>query len=141
MEEIEYVYGLIINQFLYLRAIYPLQIFKKHYVYGLPVNISIYPPLNHYIDIALQKVKALLEEINLNAVELRLYKNKAICERFFLNINEQDIIEESELRLFLQTLNNRCKKLEKLPECCFKILLHKSRYLEQTNSDEPKEQV
>lgn len=143
----------VIYQFLYLRAIYPSQIFRKQKVmrlirlifsnlhisllqaFGLPVHISIYPPLNNYIRSALQEMMTLLNDNRLNKLELRLHNKDEIFERLVVSIDQSvsyDDIENvfwDEFRSYLHSLDAQCKTLEKpSKESQFRIFLHAKAY-------------
>lgn len=146
----------IINQVLYLRGVYPSQIFKKlkvnnfldmlrfpkifitqycSQVYSLPVFISLYPPLNTYIKDVLMEMSTLLMAKKLKKVEVRLNKSDNSHESYFLDINSEKTSEdldddlETEFRSCIHSLDIQCKSSKKLSKVSsFKIFLHVTSY-------------
>lgn len=126
-----------INHILYVRDVYPGQIFKKRRIYNTPVYISIYPPLNTYLYKILRASRELLKTQELQAMELLLFKDdKQIYERYLLRTqepaiatNDEFLLEfEDQLRTSLCRVSERLKGLAKLSsDCKFKILLHTSQ--------------
>ncbi|XP_037948825.1 mitotic spindle assembly checkpoint protein MAD2B isoform X2 [Teleopsis dalmanni] len=129
-----------LNQILYLRRVYPSQIFKKRRIYNTPIFISIYPPLNEYLIKVLQMVRELHCNGVLTRVDLLLYKNEnEIHERYTFNFrkhtpedlldlpqNDEFLIKYEEiLRTSLYTMAERLKSLESLPQDIrFKVFFH-----------------
>lgn len=145
---------IVINQILYLRAIYPQQIFKKCKAYSLPVYCSIYPPLNSYVKNALIAAKHLIEENNLRRLELIIYKGSEdnILECFTmafsseLKVSDSDryLMElEEQFRKSIYSLEKRCKLLKKRTgeHSKFKVLLYTTESCYQELCNEPKFQV
>lgn len=121
-----------INQVIYIRGIYPRQIFRKRKAYCLPVFCSIYPPLNDYIQKSLNCIQHLLETKELRRVEIQIYNDDGNHESFNIDIFEDLMIDNSELmilqEIFRQCLGEleiKCKILNELKRSSkFKILLH-----------------
>lgn len=102
--------------------------------YSLPIFVSAYPPLNNYIKNVLLESLNLLYENKLQRLELRLYKDEVIQEKFFVDINYEltringDELE-TEFRYFIHSLETCCKSFKKASkDCRFKILLHTKTY-------------
>lgn len=98
-------------------------------IYGLPVFVSVYTPLNSYIRNVLLESLNLLGAEKLHKLELRLFNNDEVLENFVLQINyetSRNIDElETEFMQCIHSLENRCKPLKKVSnDCRFKILLH-----------------
>lgn len=120
-----------ILQVLYLRGIYPKQIFRKQKAYSLPVYCSIYPPLNNYLNAALQNVADMKE---LDKIEILIYStdDDDSRESFVVGILNDIQIADSEslinlnehFRQCLCNLELQCKALNKINRSKFKILLH-----------------
>lgn len=111
-------------------------------MYDLPVNISLYPPLNAYIKNVLSEAMSLLDAKKLKRLELRLLNADEIHESFFVDINSATSCTDTEgvFRSCIHNLENRCKSLDRLTkDCTFKILLHTNSYDFSTN--EPKSEV
>ncbi|KAM7363176.1 DNA polymerase zeta subunit 2 [Cochliomyia hominivorax] len=124
-----------INHILYVRDVYPAQIFKKRRIYNTPVFVSIYPPLNTYLYKVLRTSRELLKTSELECVEILLYKNdhkeyerykfNVLQERNAMNEDEFLLDFEEQLRISLSLLAERLKGLEKLPsDAKFRILVH-----------------
>lgn len=140
-----------IVQVIYLRGLYPRQIFRKHKAYCLPVYCSIYPPLNNYLNGALKSIQHLLETKQLNKIEILIYNEDGSRESFFINILDEFSIAESDKYLlilhehFRQCLYNleiKCKALSKFRRSSkFKILLHTREKAYQKLCHDSKHQV
>lgn len=124
-----------INHILYVRDIYPAQIFKKRRIYNTPVYVSIYPPLNTYLYKVLRTSRELLKSEELECVEILLYRDehkeyerykfKIKFDRSIGNIDEFLLDFEEQLRSALSLLAERLKGLEKSPsDSKFRILVH-----------------
>lgn len=123
-----------IIQVIYLRGLYPRQIFRKHKAYCLPVYCSIYPPLNDYLKGALKSIQHLLEIKQLNKIEILIYNEDDSRESFVINILEEFSIADTDKylmklhELFRQSIYNldiKVKALSKFKRSSrFKILLH-----------------
>lgn len=123
-----------ILQVIYLRGLYPRQIFRKHKAYCLPVYCSIYPPLNNYLNGALKSIQHLLEIKQLKKIEILIYNEDKSKELFVINILEEFSINETDKYLmtlhesFRQCIYNlelKCKTLSKFKRSSkFKIFLH-----------------
>ncbi|KAI8120755.1 hypothetical protein FF38_10778 [Lucilia cuprina] len=124
-----------INHILYIRDLYPGQIFKKRRIYNTPVYVSIYPPLNTYLYKVLRTSRELLKTQELECVEILFYKDdnkeyerykfKTILEKNCQNEDEFLLDFEEQLRSSLGTLAERLKGLEKLPsDAKFRILVY-----------------
>lgn len=136
-------------QVLYLRGIYPKQIFRKHQAYSLSVYCSIYPPLNNYLKAALQNLCDMKE---LNKIEILVYSDNIDENResFIINILNEIQISDSEslinlneyFRQCLFNLKQRCKVLSKFDRSSrFKILLHTKDTAYQQLCNDSKHQV
>ncbi|XP_065365455.1 DNA polymerase zeta subunit 2 [Calliphora vicina] len=124
-----------INHILYVRDLYPGQIFKKRRIYNTPVFVSIYPPLNTYLYKVLRTSRELLKTSELECVEVILYRDDHTeYERYKFkaeigknNKNEDEFLLdfEEQLRGSLSILAERLKGLEKLPsDAQFRVLVH-----------------
>lgn len=124
-----------INHIIYVRDIYPSQIFKKRRIYNTPVYVSIYPPLNTYLYKVLRTSRELLKSGELECIEILLYRDeckelerykfKLKLEKFQGNEDEFLMDFEEQVRNSLSLLAERLKGLEKLPsDAKFRILVH-----------------
>uniref|UniRef100_A0A1B0GDF1 HORMA domain-containing protein n=1 Tax=Glossina morsitans morsitans TaxID=37546 RepID=A0A1B0GDF1_GLOMM len=126
----------LLNHILYLRDVYPTQIFKKRRIYNTPVYISIYPPLNSYLYNVLKSARELLKNNELRCLEAKLYKEDSanyevyrfmIANPIAFNKEKQDeflIDFEEQIRASLYLMAERLKLLPKLPnDARFKVLL------------------
>ncbi|XP_062123327.1 DNA polymerase zeta subunit 2-like [Drosophila sulfurigaster albostrigata] len=128
-----------VNHILYVRELYPLQIFKKHLVYNTPVFILSFPTLKCYIANVLKTVEKMLENPNHEAFKLELivYEHESkhlesyVIEMLPISLDliqtsDQYLLEyEQQLRSALYKLAERCKKLPKLPhDSKFKLQIH-----------------
>ena len=121
-----------INQIIYIRGIYPHQIFRKRKAYCLPVFYNIYPPLNDYLQKSLICTQHLLETQELRRVEIQIYNDDGNQESFCIDIFEDLIIDEIELKILQEVfrqclceLDIKCKILNELKRSSkFRILLH-----------------
>ncbi|KAH8341143.1 hypothetical protein KR074_002363 [Drosophila pseudoananassae] len=127
----------LLNHILYVRGVYPSQIFKKRRIYNTPVFVSIFPPLNNYLAGVLRSVKELMGRNGLQSLEVILYHEEnnplesyqMLVESLVTGASENDphLIEyEQQLRSAIYKLSERVKQLSKLPPgtTCFKIHLH-----------------
>ncbi|XP_034663355.1 mitotic spindle assembly checkpoint protein MAD2B [Drosophila subobscura] len=129
----------LLNHILYVRGIYPAQIFKKRRIYNTPVYVSIYPPLNTYLAGVLRSARELLARRDLKCFEIILYHSEnQPLESYMLQLDilesgaarqpaeDPHLIEyEQQLRVALHKLSERVKPLPKLPgNCQFKVHLH-----------------
>ena len=139
-----------ITQILYLRSIYPRQIFRKHKAYGLPVYCSIYPPLNEYLKGSIIAIDELINKGELNAVEVMLY-NENHKESFIIDKLKDFSISESDkylmsihenFRKSIYDLETKCKALRKFSRSYkFKVLLHTKEKAYRHICNESKHQV
>lgn len=140
-----------IVQVIYLRGLYPRQIFRKHKAYCLPVYCSIYPPLNNYLNGALKSIQHLLEVKQLNKIEILIYNENGSRESFVINILEEFSLTESDKYLMtlheyfrecIYNLELKCKSLSKFKRSSkFKILLHTKEKAYQKLCHDSKYQV
>lgn len=63
-----------IHTILYLRSIYPYQVFRKRKVFNIPVYLSVYPKLNKYISDMMLYAKDLLAVNRLSRVIISVYE-------------------------------------------------------------------
>ncbi|XP_053957205.1 DNA polymerase zeta subunit 2 [Anastrepha ludens] len=137
-----------LNHILYVRNLYPEQIFKKRRVYNAPVYVSIFPPLNAYIHGVLRAARELQQRGELQSVLLQFYHDELpLNECFTFEIKKfqppaeaQGIEEaqstllwddkffidfEQQLRNSLYKLVERLNLLAKLPKGAkFKVALN-----------------
>lgn len=144
-----------INSILYIRNVYPESIFRKRRIYNIPVNASIFPPVNDYIRSVLQSARYLLTEDKLFRLEVLIYKNtnekdqtkqetieSYCCEFLTLTKDDRDSYLfdfEDNVKSALLFLEERVKNLPRLPRTCrFKILLQTTRaaFIQLTNQNE-----
>ncbi|XP_017044165.1 DNA polymerase zeta processivity subunit [Drosophila ficusphila] len=129
----------LLNHILYVRGIYPSQIFKKRRVYNTPVFVSIFPPLNNYLAGVLKSARELLIRHELQCLALIVYQKEneplesyqiqteLLGEDGHATAEDPHLIEfEQQLRSAIYKLSERVKPLPKLPpgNCQFKIHLH-----------------
>nr|XP_014089193.1 mitotic spindle assembly checkpoint protein MAD2B [Bactrocera oleae] len=132
-----------LNHILYLRDLYPAQIFKKRRFYNAPVYVSIFPPLNSYIHNVLRTARELQQRGVLQCVILQFYHDEIpLNECYSFNVthfeadgqmmyeaqsaNDKFLIEfEEQLRSSLYKLAERLKSLDSLPKSAkFKVALN-----------------
>lgn len=131
-----------INHILYVREIYPSQIFRKRKIYDCPVFVSIYPNVTNYIMDTLTTARKLKKSNQLKRMELVVYRDDDwIYEKYAFEIADDSLFAtarkgedaylldlEQQLRTALYSLSERCKTFEKLPEDArFRIQLHTSQ--------------
>ncbi|XP_016977027.1 DNA polymerase zeta processivity subunit [Drosophila rhopaloa] len=129
----------LLNHILYVRGLYPSQIFKKRRVYNTPVFVSIFPPLNNYLASVLRSARELLIRQELQCLVVIVYqKENEPLESYQLHlksleaggkstVEDPHLIEfEQQLRAAIYKLSERLKQLPKLPagSCQFKVHLH-----------------
>lgn len=128
----------ILNHLLYIRGVYPAQIFKKRRVYNTPVYIAAFPALNVYLGNVLRTVQHLLKEERQLRLEVIIYSEETECtESYMLDLQpvasqqqqlrqDQYLLEyEEQLRFALYKLGERVKKLPKLSHSAkFKVHIH-----------------
>ncbi|XP_034489222.1 mitotic spindle assembly checkpoint protein MAD2B [Drosophila innubila] len=127
----------IINHILYIRGVYPLQIFKKRRVYNTPVFIVAFPALNCYLANVLKTVKQMLvNQVQELKLEVIIYGDEGDhMESYVLEMlpvvsedqnQDQYLLEyEEQLRSALYKLAERVKKLPKLSKNSkFKVQIH-----------------
>ncbi|KAG5682521.1 hypothetical protein PVAND_011869 [Polypedilum vanderplanki] len=121
-----------INQVIYLRGVYPKQIFRKHKAYSVPVYCSFYPPLNDYLKLSLQTLEENNENKVINKVEIQIY-NERRKESFIIEVikelptdeNDKFLLSMNDMfRQALLELELKFKSLVRLESPKFKILLH-----------------
>lgn len=126
-----------INQVIFIRGLYPHQVFRKCKAYNLPVYNSIFPPLSEYIKNSMESIRDLLENDKLNRIEILINYQDDKEESFVIDDIDKFKIEEDDnfllkiqdhFRSALYSLENKCKILDKCQrsKSCFKILLHTS---------------
>lgn len=139
---------------LYIRKLYPDEIFRRRKIYGVPVFVSIYPALNDYLVMVLKTAKHLLSEKKLERLEIVFYRNKDIGEQRFENYcfefdfsrtfgtkNEKDVHLydfEDLVRKSLLQLEERIRGVSRLPSNAkFKVLLHTTRMAYMSLNEKP----
>ncbi|CAB4035549.1 Hypothetical predicted protein [Paramuricea clavata] len=87
-----------IHLILYMREIYPAEIFEKRKKYNVPVQMSCHPELNQYIQNVLHSIKPCLEKGEVERISV-VVTDKEFCplERFVFEIETPP--EFSSLRL------------------------------------------
>lgn len=89
----------LINHVLYIRNIYPAQIFQKRQIYNSVVYVSIYKQLNSYIKNVLSAARELLSTNDLKCLVIEMYEedNNLIYEQYKFEINNfsQRLIDEN----------------------------------------------
>lgn len=125
-----------ISSVLYLRGLYPAQIFKRRKFCNLPVWCSIYPKLNDYLREIYLAIRDLKLKSQLGQIDLLIYKGNIdnIVESHVIEVDkdfevpEQDkylMNIEEKFRKSLLALEKRCKSLKPIgKDCKFKIFLH-----------------
>ncbi|CAD6991068.1 unnamed protein product [Ceratitis capitata] len=130
-----------LNHILYVRDLYPPQIFKKRRIYNAPVFVSVFPPLNSYIHNILRTARELQQRRELRSVILKFYHDEIpLNECYSFDIkqlensfedgsmlnNDKFLIDfEEQLRCSLYKLAERLKPLEALPKGAqFKVVLN-----------------
>lgn len=139
-----------ITQILYLRSIYPRQIFRKHKAYGLPVFCSIYPPLNEYLKESIKAIDELINKSELESVEVLIY-NENHKESFIIDkLKDFKVLESDkylmsiheDFRKSIYDLETKCKGLRKFSRSFkFKLLLHTKEKSYRHLCNESKHQV
>lgn len=127
----------ILNHILYIRGIYPSQIFKKRRVYNTPVFIVAFPTLNCYLANVLKTVKQMLvNQVQELKLEVIIYgDDSGHKESYVLEMlpavsedqnQDQYLLEyEEQLRSALYKLAERVKNLPKLGKNSkFKVHIH-----------------
>ncbi|KAM8705864.1 hypothetical protein ACLKA7_010199 [Drosophila subpalustris] len=126
----------ILNHILYIRGVYPSQIFKKRRVYNTPVYIASFPALNLYLANVLKTVKQMLSQAQQFKLEVIIYADESNhLESYLLEMlpvvaldqnPDQYLLEfEQQLRSALYKLPERVKKLPKLEKSGkFKVHIH-----------------
>lgn len=127
-----------LNHLLYIRGVYPAQIFKKRRVYNTPVYIAAFPALNVYLGNVLRTVQHLLQNERQLRLEVIIYGEETeYSESYMLDLQpvgsqqqqqrqDQYLLEyEEQLRFALYKLGERVKKLPKLSQNAkFKVHIH-----------------
>ncbi|EDV91324.1 DNA polymerase zeta processivity subunit [Drosophila grimshawi] len=129
----------ILNHILYVRGVYPAQVFKKRRVYNTPVFIIAFPGLNSYLGNVLKTVQHLLQQSAQQHLQLEVIvyaTESAHLERYLLEIQpvfdkqqqtqDQYLIEyEQQLSAALYKMAERVKQLPKLGNNAkFKVQIH-----------------
>lgn len=126
----------ILNHILYIRGVYPAQIFKKRRVYNTPVFIVAFPALSSYLANVLKTVQQhLLKNTAQFRMEITIYGNESDhMESYFLEMQriqadpaeDQYLMEyEQQLRTALYKFADRVKHLPKLDQNAkFKVRIH-----------------
>lgn len=128
-----------LNHLLYIRGVYPTQIFKKRRVYNTPVYIAAFPALNVYLGNVLRTVQHLLQNERQLRLEVIIYGEETeYLESYMFDLQtvgsqqqqqqrqDQYLLEyEEQLRFALYKLGERVKKLPKLSQSAkFKVHIH-----------------
>eukprot|EP00736_Rhodelphis_marinus_P007120 Rmarinus@m.15336 len=74
-----------IHTILFLRKIYPAELFEKRQLYGVPVNVNRHPLVRDYLGRILQGIGADLK--NISAVNLSILRSEVEIEVFKFSIN------------------------------------------------------
>lgn len=138
---------------LYIRKLYPDEIFRRRKIYGVPIYVSIYPALNDYLVMVLKTAKHLLSERKLEKLEIVFYRNldigehrlESYCFEFDLlkdvGKNEKDVHLydfEDLVRKSLLQLEDRIRGVSRLPSNArFKLLLHTTRMAYMSLNEKP----
>ncbi|XP_053696192.1 DNA polymerase zeta subunit 2 [Sabethes cyaneus] len=124
------------NMILFGRELYPPAVFRERKAYNVPIRVSIFKPLNDYMEKTLLIARELKRQKKLSKVELLVYKDDAddYLESYVFELDHRDfaletdehLIElEAQVRKSLLNLNGQLKALNKLPSnATFKVLLH-----------------
>ncbi|KAH8312519.1 hypothetical protein KR044_011231 [Drosophila immigrans] len=127
-----------VNHLLYVREVYPSQIFRKRLVYNTPVFMLTFPALKCYIANVLKTLDKMLQDSARESfkLELTVYEHESkhlesyVIETMPMSpenqTSDQYLLEyEQQLRSALYKLAERCKKLPKLPpNSKFKLHIH-----------------
>lgn len=126
----------VLNHILYVRGVYPEQIFKKRRIYNTPVFIVAFPALNSYLANVLRTVQQLLQNpAQQLKLEVIIYGNDPEhMESYLLEMQpvqsdhtqDQYLMEyEQQLSAALYKLADRVKHLPKLGQNAkFKVHIH-----------------
>uniref|UniRef100_A0A8D8MG83 Mitotic spindle assembly checkpoint protein MAD2B n=1 Tax=Culex pipiens TaxID=7175 RepID=A0A8D8MG83_CULPI len=125
-----------IHSILFARELYPAAIFRPRRAYNIPVQVSIFKPLNDYLEKTLRAARELKRQRKLHKVELLVYKEESAghLESYVLELEDREFRLESDehmiqleeqIRRSLLNLDRQLKALRRLPSAAtFKILLH-----------------
>uniref|UniRef100_A0A1Q3EYS3 Putative mitotic spindle checkpoint protein n=1 Tax=Culex tarsalis TaxID=7177 RepID=A0A1Q3EYS3_CULTA len=128
-----------IHSILFARELYPAAVFRPRRAYNIPVQISIFKPLNDYLEKSLRAARELKRQRKLHKVELLVYKDDSagLLESYVLELEDREFSLESDehmiqleeqIRRSLLNLDRQLKALRKLPSAAtFKILLHTTK--------------
>jgi hypothetical protein len=148
-----------INQVIYLRSVYPHQVFRRQKAYSTAVYCSIYPDLNQYIKKTLLAIQCLLQQNNLKKIEIIVYDDvddiantSNSSESFVIDVLDQFSIADDDkylislsenFRRSLLDLEIKCKELNRNSRRSlkFKIYLHTTKKSYNQLSNESKHQV
>ncbi|XP_055545328.1 DNA polymerase zeta subunit 2 [Wyeomyia smithii] len=124
------------NMILFGRELYPPAIFRERKAYNIPVRVSIFKPLNEYMEKTFLVARELKRQKKLSKVELQVSKDETCdcLESYVFELEDRDftletdehLIElEEQIRKSLLNLNSQLKALKKLPSnATFRVLLH-----------------
>lgn len=122
-----------IHQILYVRKLYPEEIFMSRKKYNIPVHMSSHPGLNNYITGSLSSIKNLIQQKNICQVSLLIEDGNTPVENFVFEVNvlqniprkESDYSElEQSLRSVILRILACGAEMRKLKESCsFEILV------------------
>uniref|UniRef100_A0A336LQG2 CSON000984 protein n=1 Tax=Culicoides sonorensis TaxID=179676 RepID=A0A336LQG2_CULSO len=143
----------ILHSILYVRKLYPDEIFRKRKIYGIPIYVSIYPALNDYLVMVLKTAKHLISEKKLERLEIVFYRSAELQEIRFesyciefdffkncdRNFNDVHLYEfEDAMRKSLLHIEERIRGVSRLPSNAkFKVLLHTTRQAYMNLNEKP----
>ncbi|KAI8999587.1 DNA-binding protein [Gaertneriomyces semiglobifer] len=146
-----------IHHVLFVRKVYPAEVFERRRKFNLPVNVSRYPKLNDYIRNILMGIKPDLHKNSVKKLYIAIQKNHQTLEKFTFEIRgllerfDEDIRRkqqttltttdiQSHLRGFLTKLSVSDSTLApNPPDCTFTLLVEMSddNNIPSAYSDQP----
>lgn len=104
------------HQILYTRDLYPSTIFEKCRKYNVPVQMSIHPLVNEYVEKAVEAIKLILGKHYLEKIVLAIYDGKhEVLEKFVFEVKQPTSsisqIEDQYLIYLEQALRGFCLKI------------------------------
>jgi len=125
----------VIHTILFIREIYPPELFERTQLFNVPVQRCRAPELNEYIHDVVESLRDFIEREELERVAVQINeKNGTPLERFVIDVtfavlkNTTDLTHlERTLRFFLIRLNFCASQLTSIPkECTFNVLIYTS---------------